>query len=326
MGKILVVVEHDHGQPKKVALATVSFARQLAAKRGDSIELAVLGAGSGAVADALQGYGAAAVHVADHSALAHPVAAVWAKVVADLALHVGATCVAAAATSLGKDGLPRVAVRLAAGMASDVVGLADTKAGIAFRRPMWAGNLLGDVVIDTAVQVVSVRASAFDVAAPAGGTSPVHAFAAAPDVGRAAARFVSFEGTASSRPDLSEATIVVSGGRGLKPERGGFKVIEPLADVLGAAIGASRAAVDDGYAPNDYQVGQTGKVVAPQLYFAIAISGAVQHLAGMKNSKVIVAINTRDDEPIFKVADYGLQGDAFVVVPELVQKLKALRS
>jgi electron transfer flavoprotein alpha subunit len=326
MSNILVVIEHDGHAAKKVALSAVAFARQLAGKRGCGVELAILGAGAGKVADGLKDFGAACIHVADDAALSHPVAAVWGKAIADLAKAQGSVAVVAAASTLGKDVLPRVAVRLQAGMASDVVALADFGGNVAYRRTMWAGNLMGDVVVETAVTVVSVRASAFDAAAATGGASEVKTFAPNADVGRAAAKFVRFEGTVSSRPDLAEATVVVAGGRGLKPERGGFKLLEPLADVLGAAIGASRAAVDDGYAPNDYQVGQTGKIVAPQLYFAIAISGAVQHLAGMKNSKVIVAINTRDDEPIFKVADYGLVGDAFVVVPELASKIKALRS
>lgn len=321
MGKILVLAEHDKGHVKKVTLNALAFARQLAAKSGSSIEIAVLGQQVGGVAAALQGHGAAVVHVADHADLQHALASTWGKVLADLARATGATVVVGAATTMGKDVLPRTAVRLGAGMASDVVGLTDK----GYQRPMWAGNLMAEVVIDTPVQVVSVRASAFDAAEASGGQSPVQAFAAESGLASAGVRFVKFEGTQSSRPDLAEASIVVSGGRGLKPEKGGFAVLEPLADVLGAAIGASRAAVDDGYAPNDYQVGQTGKVVAPQLYVAVAISGAVQHLAGMKNSKVIVAINTREDEPIFKVADYGLVGDAFSVVPELVQKLKAMR-
>ena len=326
MSTILVLCEHDNGVAKKVTLNTIAFARHLAQKTGGGFDLAVLGKDVQAAAEGLRGYGAAVVHVVDHPELEHALAPTWGKVLADLAAATGATYVVAPATTMGKDVLPRAAVRLGAGMASDVVAIVDTREGTAFRRPMWAGNLLGDVVVDTKVKVISVRASAFDAAEPVAAQSDVKAFAAQPELAKARTRFVNFDGVQSSRPDLTEASIVVSGGRGLKPEKGGFKVIEPLADLLGAAIGASRAAVDDGYAPNDYQVGQTGKVVAPQLYFAIAISGAVQHLAGMKNSKVIVAINQRADEPIFKVADYGLVGDAFVVVPEMVRKIKALRS
>jgi electron transfer flavoprotein alpha subunit len=326
MSKILVLAEHDKGSVKKLTLNTLQFARQLAQKTGGSVDIAVLGHGVGPVAEALRGFGAGTVYVADHADLAYPLAGPYAKVLSDLAKSTGAKVVAATASSLGKDVLPRVAARLGAGMASDVVALADTKEGTAYRRPVWAGSLLADVVIDSPVHVVSVRSSAFDAAEAVGGASPVQAFAAQPDLAKARVRFVKFDGVQSTRPDLAEATVVVAGGRGLKPEKGGFGLIEPLADLLGGAIGASRAAVDDGYCPNDYQIGQTGKVVAPQLYFAIAISGAVQHLAGMKNSKVIVAINTREDEPIFKVADYGLVADAFVAVPELVAKLKAIKS
>ena len=325
MSKILVLAEHEKGHVKKVTLNTLAFARQLAAKTGASIDIAVLGKGVGDIAEKLRGYGAGTVHVADHAELEHPIASAWAKTLADLATSIGATVVTAPASTIGKDVLPRVAARLAAGMASDVVAIVDTAKGPAFRRPMWAGNLMGDAFIKTKTQVISVRASAFDAAEASGGSSALAAFAAQPDLAKSRVRFVKFDGVQSTRPDLTEASIVVAGGRGLKPEKGGFGAIEPLADLLGAAIGASRAAVDDGYAPNDYQIGQTGKVVAPQLYFAIAISGAVQHLAGMKNSKVIVAINTRDDEPIFKVADYGLVADAFVAVPELVAKIKAMR-
>ncbi|MSQ81328.1 MAG: electron transfer flavoprotein subunit alpha/FixB family protein [Myxococcales bacterium] len=324
MAKVLVIAEHEKGLVKKLTLNSLEFARQYVAKTGGSIEIGVLGADVAAVASALTEYGAAAIHVANHDDLAHPIATSWAKVVADLATAVGADLVCMSASSLGKDVLPRVAVRLNAGMASDVVAVVDGGQGLCFRRPMWAGNLTGDVAIDSAVRVISVRSSAFDAAQPVGGHSAIQNFKADPQLARARVRYVGFEGVASSRPDLTEATVVVSGGRGLKDRFN--QVTEPLADLLGAAIGASRAAVDDGYAPNDYQVGQTGKVVAPQLYFAIAISGAVQHLAGMKNSKVIVAINKNADEPIFKVADYGLVADAFVAVPELVSKITALRS
>lgn len=320
MSKVLILAEHDKGALKKVTLNTLAFARQYVAKFGGSYDFAVLGHNVGAVATALQGFGAGAVHVADHADLAHPIASAWGKVLADLAKSIGADVVVGPASTTGKDVLPRTAVRLGAGMASDIIALTDSGA---FARPMWAGNLTGNVKISTANKVISVRASAFDAAEATGGSSPIQAFAADPALAGSRVKFVSFDGVQSSRPDLAEAAIIVAGGRGLKDRFGA--VTEPLADVLGAAIGASRAAVDDGFAPNDYQIGQTGKVVAPQLYFAIAISGAVQHLAGMKNSKVIVAINKNADEPIFKVADYGLVADAFVAVPELTAQIKALR-
>ncbi len=320
MSKVLILAEHDKGALKKVTLNTLAFARQYVAKFGGSYDFAVLGHNVAGVAEALRGYGAGAVHLADHADLAHPIASAWAKVLADLAKSIGADMVVAPATTTGKDVLPRTAVRLGAGMASDIIALTDSGA---FARPMWAGNLTGNVKISTANKVISVRASAFDAAEATGGQSPVVAFAADPALASTRVKFVSFDGVQSTRPDLAEATTIVAGGRGLKDRF--YAVTEPLADVLGAAIGATRAAVDDGYAPNDLQIGQTGKVVAPQLYFAIAMSGAVQHLAGMKNSKVIVAINKNPDEPIFKVADYGLVADAFVAVPELTAQIKALR-
>ncbi len=320
MSKVLILAEHDKGALKKVTLNTLAFARQYVAKFGGSYDFAVLGHNVAGVAEALRSYGAGVVHLVDHADLAHPIASAWAKVLADLAKSIGADIVVGPASTTGKDVLPRVAVRLGAGMASEIVSLTD---GGAFRRPMWAGNLMGDVKITTANKVISVRASAFDAAEATGGQSPVTAFASDAGLATARVKFVSFDGVQSTRPDLTEAAVVVAGGRGLKDKFGA--VTEPLADVLGAAIGASRAAVDDGFAPNDYQIGQTGKVVAPQLYFAIAISGAVQHLAGMKNSKVIVAINKNPDEPIFKVADYGLVADAFVAVPELTAQIKTLR-
>ena len=325
MSKILVIAEYVDGKVKKATLTTLDMARQLAAKKGASIDIAVLGSGIGGIADALKGYGAGTIYVADHADLAHALAPTWAKVIADIAEEAGADVIAASASTLGKDILPRVAARLEAGMASDVVEVVDTSEGPGFRRPMWAGALLADVVIDTDTWIVTARGSAFDAAAETGGASAIEAFDAEPELASARTRFVSFDGTKSDRPSLDEADIVVAGGRGLKSAEGFAQVIEPLADTVGGAIGASRAAVDDGFCPNDYQIGQTGKVVAPQLYFAVAVSGAIQHLAGMKNSKVIVAINTRDDEPIHKVADYSLVGDAFTVVPELCAKLAALK-
>lgn len=326
MSTILVLAEHDGKRVRKATLTTLDFARKLAADIEGEIHFAVLGHNVSAIAEQLTGFGAAAIHVADHADLAHALAPTWGKVIADIALANECDVVCASGSTLGKDVLPRTAMRLDAGMASDVVGIVDVDDEVGFRRPMWAGALLADVVIDTENWVITARSSAFDAAAATDGNTPITAFAAEPDLAGSRTRFVKFDGTESSRPSLDEADIVVSGGRGLKSAEGFAEVMEPLADSLGAAIGASRAAVDDGYAPNDYQVGQTGKVVAPQLYFAVAISGAIQHLAGMKNSKVIVAINTRDDEPIHKIADYSVQGDAFVLVPELCAKIKALKA
>lgn len=323
MGKILVIAEHGQGVVRKATLTTLQMARDLAALTGATIDIAVLGHNVGGVAAALTGHGAGAVHLADHPELQHPLAATWAKVIADIAGASGASVVAMSASTTGKDVLPRVAARLGVGMASDVVAVVKTSEGVGFRRPLWAGALLADVVVAGERACVTARGSAFDAAEASGGSSPVQAFAAAPGLAASRTRFVSFDATASDRPALDEADRVVAGGRGLKSADGFRQVVEPLADALGAAVGASRAAVDDGYAPNDYQIGQTGKVVAPQLYVAVAISGAIQHLAGMKNSKVIVAINTRDDEPIHKIADYWLKADAFAAVPELAAKLQA---
>ncbi len=326
MSKILVLAEHQDGQLRKASLTTLDFAAKLAAKTDASIDIAVLGSGIDGVVSSLRGYGAETIHVADHPDLSHPLAGPWAKVLADIALACQADVVCSSSSTTGKDLMPRVAVRLDAGMASDVIAVVETDEGVGFRRPLWAGALLADVVVESDITVVTARSSAFDAAASVGGESAVKAFSAEPNLAEARVRFVRFDGTASDRPSLDEADIVVSGGRGLKSEEGFNNVLEPMADALNAAIGASRAAVDDGFAPNDYQVGQTGKVVAPQLYFAVAISGAIQHLAGMKNSKVIVVINTRDDEPIHKVADYSLVADAFIACPELTEKIKAHRA
>jgi electron transfer flavoprotein alpha subunit len=325
MSTILVLAEHDGTRVRKATLTTLDFARKLAADIDGEIHFAVLGHNVSAIAEQLTGYGATAIHLADHVELAHALAPTWGKVLADIALANECDVVCGSGSTLGKDVLPRTAMRLEAGMASDVVGIVDVDDEVGFRRPMWAGALLADVVIDTENWVMTARSSAFDAAPETGGATAITAFAAEPGLADSRTRFISFDGTETDRPGLDEADIVVSGGRGLKSAEGFAQVMEPLADSLGAAIGASRAAVDDGYAPNDYQVGQTGKVVAPQLYFAVAISGAIQHLAGMKNSKVIVAINTRDDEPIHKIADYSVQGDAFTLVPELIEKINALK-
>ena len=228
-----------------------------------------------------------------------------------------ATFVGAAATAYGKDLLPRAAALLDAGMATEVLSFGGDGAQVTFRRPMWAGNVLAEVEIASAVKVFTVRPTEFAASAPDAAGSVVDEPVSV-DAGGLQTRHVSFEEVKSARPELTEARVIVSGGRGTK---GDFKPIEALADLLGAAVGATRAAVDAGWVPNDMQVGQTGKVVAPELYIAAGISGAIQHLAGMKGSKIIVAVNKDEEAPVFQIADYGLVGDLFKVLPELGQKL-----
>lgn len=316
---ILVIAEVSGGKLRKATLNAVTFARNLASARGDSVAIGVLGSGVAGAAQEAAAFGP--VHVVDSPALANYVASTWAKAVADLAKAVGATAVAGTSTTFTRDLLPRVAARLSAGMVSEVIAIVD---GNRFKRPMWAGNVVATVEVKTPTAVFTVRGTEFAAAEPAGAPGPVNAAAVTvTDDGKA--KLVSFAPTVSARPDLGEAKVVVSGGRGLK-DKEGWKILDPLADLFGAAIGATRAVVDAGIVPNDLQVGQTGKVVAPNLYFAIALSGAIQHIAGMKASKVIVAVNKDEEAPIFSVADYGLVGDAFKVVPELVEEIKRARA
>ena len=325
---ILVVAEQSNGSVKKATFAALTAAREIASATGLPIHLAVFGTGAEAAANALTGYGAASVVHAGDESLANTLAAPTAAAVAAVVKDVGAQWLLAPSTTSGKDFLPRAAVRLGAGLASDIVRVKNDGGHVSLVRPMWAGNVLGTVVIDTAVKAATVRTSDFEAAGPTGGSSPVSASASATAAARGAAgksRFVSFDASGGNRPELTEADTVVAGGRGLKSAEVFKSTMEPLADAFRAAIGASRAAVDSGYAPNDYQVGQTGKSVAPNLYIAVAISGAIQHLAGMKNSKTIVAINKDGDAPIFQVADYGLVADAFKAVPELIEKVKAIK-
>jgi electron transfer flavoprotein alpha subunit len=252
-------------------------------------------------------------------ALEHYLAEAYAPGVAEVAKAAGAAWVVGAATAQGKDLLPRVAARLSAAAASDVLGLAGEGGAVLLRRPMWAGNVIAEVELTTAVKVFSVRPTEFAPAPREAGGS-VAALPVAVDAGALKTRFVEFQEVKSERPELTEARVVVSGGRGTK---GDFQELEKLADELGAAVGATRAAVDAGWVPNDWQVGQTGKVVAPDLYIAAGISGAIQHVAGMKGAKVIVAINKDAEAPIFQIADYGLVADLFKAVPELREKVKA---
>jgi electron transfer flavoprotein alpha subunit len=318
MTNVLIVAEQSAGHLRKATLNAITAGRELARRTGGKLHLALLGKGIAAVAQDLASYGAD-VHAADDAALEFPLAEAWTPVIARLAKELSAGYVGAAATAVGKDVLPRVAARLEAGMASEVLGFGGDGAQVTFRRPMWAGNVLAEVEIASPVKVFTLRPTEFAAAAREG-QGAVTAVAAGVDAASLKTRYAGFKEVKSARPDLADARVVVSGGRGTK---GDFKPIEALADELSAAVGASRAAVDAGWVPNDWQVGQTGKVVAPELYVAAGISGAIQHLAGMKGSKVIVAVNKDPEAPIFQVADYGLVGDLFKVLPELAAKVKA---
>lgn len=318
MAGTLVIAELDGGKVKKTTHSAITFAKQI----GAPFAILAIGAGAGGAAKELTGFGAQKVIAVDDASLAHYAAERFAPTVAKLAQDGGYDVVAVTASAFGKDLAPRVAAKLGAGYAPDI-NLVKVDGGKRhYRRPQYAGNAFGWLEITTPVHVVSVRQTEFPAAEPAGGASPVENAAKAPDDAAAArVEFVGIQAGKSERPDLGEARVVVSGGRSLKEQ---FKqVLEPLADALGAAIGASRAACDAGYAPPELQVGQTGRTVAPQLYMAIGISGAIQHIAGMKGSKTIVAINKDPDAPIFQIADYGLVADLFVAVPELVKELKA---
>ena len=318
MSNVLVVAEQSQGHLRKATLHALAAGREIAKRTGGKVHVALLGKGVGALAEELAAYGAD-VHVADAAVLEHPLAEVYGPVVAELAKSTGASYVGASATTFGKDLLPRVASRLGAGMATEVLAFGGSGAAVTFRRPMWAGNVLAEVEISTPVKVFTVRATEFAPAAKEG-KGAVSQVAVSVDAAALKTRYAGFKEVKSARPELTEARFVVSGGRGTK---GDFKPVEALADELGAAVGATRAAVDAGWVPNDLQVGQTGKVVAPELYVAAGISGAIQHLAGMKGSKVIVAVNKDGEAPIFQVADYGLVGDLFKVLPELQAKVKA---
>ncbi|XYH99200.1 electron transfer flavoprotein subunit alpha/FixB family protein [Sorangium sp. So ce1128] len=323
MADVLVVAEAAEGKLKKTTHSAVTFARQAAAALGGTYSILVIGDAVGEAAAEAATLGAARVLVAESSALKDYVAERYVPTVAAAAK--GYTVVVGTASAYGKDLLPRVAARLSAGFASDISELLAEGGSLKYKRPMYAGNAYGICTVATPVHVVSVRQSAFAAAEPAGGKSPIEQVAVVPPSAAAErVEFVSFDQVKSERPELAEAKVVVSGGRALKERFN--EVLDPLADVLGAAVGASRAACDAGYAASDLQVGQTGKVVAPSLYFAIGISGAIQHLAGMKGSKVIVAINKDADAPIFQVADYGLVADLFTTVPELVKQIQAARS
>jgi electron transfer flavoprotein alpha subunit len=307
----LVIAEHDNHALKGATLNAISAALQCT----DLVHLLIAGhAAAGAAAAAAQVAGIAKVLHADGPQFAHGLAENVAAQVLTVAAQY--SHILFPATAAGKNVAPRVAAKLDVGQISDITRVlaADT-----FERPIYAGNAVATVQSLDAVKVITVRTTGFDPAAPTGGTAPIEAMGAVQDSGKSA--FVSSEIAKLDRPELTAAKVIVSGGRALGSVEKFTQVLNPLADKLGAALGASRAAVDAGYAPNDSQVGQTGKIVAPQLYIAVGISGAIQHLAGMKDSKVIVAINKDAEAPIFSVADYGLEADLFIAVPELIKAL-----
>lgn len=321
MGNVLVIAEHAGAALKKATLSVLTFAGQASKKLGVGFDILVLGEGVGPIVDSVKRYGAGKVYVVDSPVLKDYLAPSWSFVIAEVAGKIGAPLVVASSSSFGKDCMPRVAVKLGAGMASDIVALG-SGSPISYVRPMWAGNVLGEVEITTPVHVATVRVAEFDPAEPVGVDSPVETMTTAFDPSTLKQRLIEFRRTVSARPELTEARVVVAGGRGFKSKEN-FEMIYQLADLLGAAVGATRAAVDAEFITNDYQIGQTGKVVAPDLYIGIGISGAIQHLAGMKNAKVIVAINKDEEAPIFSVTDYGLVADLFKALPEMIERIKA---
>jgi electron transfer flavoprotein alpha subunit len=307
----LVLIEHEGGEIRDATLSAITAAAKLG-----QVHALVAGKGVGKVAEAAAKIaGIARVHVADGDAFEHMLAENLAPVAVAL-VRDHCDYFVAAATTTGKNVAPRVAALLDVMQVSDVLSVEGPDT---FTRPIYAGNAIATVRSSDAKKVLTVRGTSFEKAAREGGSGAIEPFAGGKDAGLSS--FVGAEIAASERPELTSAKIIVSGGRALGSSDAFHQIIDPLADKLGAAVGASRAAVDAGYAPNDYQVGQTGKIVAPEAYFAIGISGAIQHLAGMKDSKLIVAINKDEEAPIFQVADLGLVGDLFKIVPELTEKL-----
>ena len=320
MANVLVVAEQAHGKLRNASLAALAAGQELARRTGGGLKATLMGHALGPAAAELASYGVA-VQLADAPALEHYLAESYAALVAEAARRASATWIVGAATAFGKDLMPRVAAKLGAAAATDVLAFAGDGSSVLLRRPMWAGNVIAEVELTTPVKVVAVRPTEFAPPPRAAGGS-IEAIPVAVDLAALRTRFLEFQEVTSDRPELTEARAVVAGGRGT---RGDFHEVEGLADDLGAAVGASRAAVDAGWVPNDWQVGQTGKVVAPELYIAAGISGAMQHVAGMKGARVIVAINKDPEAPIFQIADYGLVADLFKAIPELREKLRSSR-
>lgn len=314
----LILIEHDRREVKRASLHAVTAARQL----GGSFALLLVGQDLEEMAKSLGSLGAGTVILADDTVLAEPLADRYAVVVANAVEKLGATTLLGTSSTFSKDVLPRAAALLDAPMLTDVLAIKKTPNGNTYQRPINAGSMLATVQLAGARQVLSIRASAF--AAPETNTavSPIERLQIDSSALPNGTKFVSREERISERPDLTEARVVIGGGRPLKDKDTFDRLVGGLADALGGAIGATRAAVDTGLAPNDYQIGQTGKVIAPDLYIALGISGAIQHLAGIKDSRIIVAINKDPDAPIFQMATYGLVGDLHQIVPQLIEALQ----
>lgn len=326
MDKILVIAQILDGQVKESTNSAVTFADRLASFLGSTYSIMALGDNLEAQTGDLVRLGAEKVLTAECQGLDQAIAEQWAPIIENAARSGSYKFIVGPSTSIGKDILPRLSYRLEAGMASDVVGLSFESGKMNYLRPMYAGNVNATVQIVTDIEVVSVRQTAFDAFEPVEETSPVEKVdVPSPAEVLGQIKFDGFEKSVSERPDLTEANVVVSGGRGVKSAEN-FKIIEALADLLGGAVGATRSAVDAGYINNDFQVGQTGKIVAPDLYIAAGLSGAVQHVAGMRSSKVIVAINKDEEAPIFQVSDYGLVADLFKAVPQMIREIEKLNS
>jgi len=320
MSNILVFGEHAEGKVKKTTLELVSKAKELAGQTGGQVIVAFLGGSLNGLADQVAAYGAKKVALCEGASFEKYNTIAYTKALAEVAKQSGASIVLGTASSAGKDIFPRLAARLEAGMASESTSLRVDAGKLVARKPIYSGKAFTDVVFSTAIQVATARPNSFPVAVPeAGANAEVMSINA--DVGEMRCVLKEVVQGAQGKVDLTEAEIIVSGGRAMGNAEN-FKVIQALADVIGATVGASRAAVDSGYAPHDMQVGQTGKVVNPKLYIACGISGAIQHLAGMRTSKYIVAINKDPEAPIFSKADYGIVGDLFTIVPLLTEECK----
>ena len=318
MAGTIVLIEQNQGEVKRPSLHAITLARQL----GGDYALLVLGHGLDKIAASLVSYGASAVIVADDPALAEPLADRYATVVAEVARKRGAMTLLGTSSTFSKDILPRAAALLDAPMVTDVLAIEKTDGAISYRRPINAGSMLATVQVEGERRVLTARSTAFEAPAADAGSCPIERFeldaASLPN----GMEFISREQRQSDRPDLTEARVVVCGGRPLKDTETFERLVGGLADALGGAVGATRAAVDAGMVPNDYQVGQTGKIIAPELYIGIGISGAIQHLAGIKDSRIIVAINRDPDAPIFQIATYGLVGDLHQLVPQLIDSIR----